>query len=878
MSTETAYAALPNSIPHAPPERTSEPAMGDMHNIDPFFPPLGTPARLNAEASLARSPPDCIDGTPSNALPSGAEAERPQRVLRDALVAASCRSNPGGELVPPMMSPLHQSRRSPEMAATEPLEHDDDDDNTEHTMVELTKFINELTDARAQNDFLKAHVTDLTRQLDDNAVGAAYVCHICPILRDDLCKYQQSLDEAANLLLHEKTLRSERELELERLRSYCRQVERAHDETKQMLVATQSKAAARPVPRYAPPAVPGSPSPAHPPFNLSLPHTTAPASAVPVRPSAVSPFPHHLAPNTGGQASAVYLSARELNATIAAAPVALEVASGPSRGIIARDALPGIEPASRCVPWVVQDLPDDAIVLPAPVLSVTKLSTTTLKTNLVHERWRPGAKFFLNQLTKMKGLRDELDQHNLWFMISALAKGNLRIVIGDGPVDPSKRAALVDMCTRAQQPYSGISQYSPLLYVLSEYPQSDQVVYMTYDALIKTETILTDLLRRAASVELQREIFQQGASSSYSALAKCSFLPFGPQFDHGAYREEVYTALSLKYATRHFPNFDAWLYQLCMHLAFFNTAFSNSECCAAADFIDRIHRELGTNQLTRASIDQFFKRGPDKRLQLIGLTEEAEYCKRIEEFLPGMSLSETGNTIPVAYVHSAGNPRLPRHSAGGAASGRQSTAAESIDSGGCRQCNRDHDECKVCQYCLRCDHDETHCPHVGVAAADATPMYPRYFCPRCLMPAQQEGSHWAVHCKKLPEDLLHRRFYNKSLREVQAMAHKPAKGRSKSNGKSDVASFGRMVDGTLQRFFKKVGKDAVKNPQLRSQVVGHIMATLGQTSNDPSARKTSAATVTATKTQDEIDTEYIRALEREFKKQQLEADQSRARK
>jgi len=760
------------------------------------------------------------------------------------------------------------------MAATEPLEHDDDDDNTEHTMVELTKFINELTDARAQNDFLKARVADLTRQLADNAVGAAYVCHNCPILRDDLCKYQQSLDEAADLLLHEKTLRSERELELERLRSYCRQVERAHDETKQMLVASQSKAAARPVPRYAPPVVPGSPSSAHPPFNLFLPPTTAPASAVPVRPSAVSPFPHHLAPSTGGQASAVYLSARELNATIAAAPVALEVASGPSRGIIARDALPGIEPTSRCVPWVVQDLPDDAIVLPAPVLSVTKLSTTTLKTNLVHERWRPGAKFFLNQLTKMKGLRDELDQHNLWFMLSALAKGNLRIVIGDGPVDPSKRAALVDMCTRAQQPYSGFSQYSPLLYVLSEYPQSDQVVYMMYDDLIKTETILNELLRGAASVELQREIFQQGMSSSYSALAKCSFLPFGPQFDHGKYRDEVHHALSLKYATRHFPSFDAWLYQLCMHFAFFNTAFSNSECCTAADFIDRIHRELGTNQLTRASIDQFFKRGPDKRLQLIGLAEEAEYCKRVEEFLPGMSLSETGNTIPVAYVRSTGNPQQPRHSAGGAASGRQSTAAESLDSGGCRHCHRDHDECNVCQYCLRCNHDDTKCPHVGVAAADAVPVYPRYICPRC----QQEGSHWAVHCKKLPEDLLHQRFRNKSSNEVQDMARKPAKGRSKGNGKSDVASFGRMVDGTLQRFFKKVGKDAVKNPQLRSQVVGHIMATLGQASNDPSAGKTSAASVTAAKTQDEIDAEYIRAMEREFRKQQLEADQSRARK
>ena len=112
------------------------------------------------------------------------------------------------------------------------------------------------------------------------------------------------------------------------------------------------------------------------------------------------------------------------------------------------------------------------------------------------------------------------------------------------------------------------------------------------------------------------------------------------------------------------------------------------------------------------------------------------------------------------------------------------------------------------------------------------------------------------------------------------MASKPAKGRSKGKGKSDVASFGRMVDGTLhwQRFFKKVGQDAVKNPQLRSQVVGHIMATLGPASNDPSAGKASAAAVTATKTQNEIDTEYIRTLEREFKKQQLEADQSRARK
>ncbi len=118
------------------------------------------------------------------------------------------------------------------------------------------------------------------------------------------------------------------------------------------------------------------------------------------------------------------------------------------------------------------------------------------------------------------------------------------------------------------------------------------------------------------------------------------------------------------------------------------------------------------------------------------------------------------------------------------------------------------------------------------------------------------------------------------------MARKPAKGRSKGNGKSDVASFGRMVDGTLQRVFKKVGKDAMKNPQLRSQVIGHIVATLGQAPDDSSAKsavnplagKTSAAGGAAARTESQIDYDYILAMEREFKKHQLEADQSRARK
>ena len=39
-----------------------------------------------------------------------------------------------------------------------------------------------------------------------------------------------------------------------------------------------------------------------------------------------------------------------------------------------------------------------------------------------------------------------------------------------------------------------------------------------------------------------------------------------------------------------------------------------------------------------------------------------------------------------------------------------------------------------------------------------------------------------------------------------------------------------------------------------------------------------STTVTAAVTQAEIDAEYIRSLEREFAKQKLEADQTRARK
>jgi hypothetical protein len=107
---------------------------------------------------------------------------------------------------------------------------------------------------------------------------------------------------------------------------------------------------------------------------------------------------------------------------------------------------------------------------------------------------------------------------------------------------------------------------------------------------------LFEILRRICSNELQRAIFQRGAISAYSVLASLTQLPFDPQLNQTVYRQEVYSALSLKYATKQLPTFSAWLFQLCMLYAFFNTAFSNSEGCDAADFVDAVHNQ-GNMQL-----------------------------------------------------------------------------------------------------------------------------------------------------------------------------------------------------------------------------------------------------------------------------------------
>ena len=111
-SSEHVPAAAPSStlFSDAPPplDHTSNSAMVDPHTIDPFFEPLGTPARLNANSSLARSLSAWTDGTPTIRIvpdaPSGAEVQRTRHGLHDALVRAGCWSIPGRELVPSTMS------------------------------------------------------------------------------------------------------------------------------------------------------------------------------------------------------------------------------------------------------------------------------------------------------------------------------------------------------------------------------------------------------------------------------------------------------------------------------------------------------------------------------------------------------------------------------------------------------------------------------------------------------------------------------------------------------------------------------------------------------------------------------------------------------
>ncbi len=287
-------------------------------------------------------------------------------------------------------------------------------------------------------------------------------------------------------------------------------------------------------------------------------------------------------------------------------------------------------------------------------------------------------------------LRDELDSHQLWSVPAAAATGTLRLFEGNGGIGLQAGTALADTLARAQQPFSGLHRLHPLSLVLSESHPGTDLLYITYDVLTAIGTLLFEILRRLCTNELQRAIFQRGAKSSYGVLTSFTQLPFDPQFNHTVYRQEVFSALrlSLKYATKLLPTFNAWLFQLCMLYAFFNTALSNSEGCNAADFVDAVHNLLGTPPITRATLAQLFPRDAGSRIQLPDLSAECAYYQQLREFLPAMNTSGDGSVVTIGAVITSGSQKSSRPGAGAAAHGRQEPVSDV-----CPKCSRRNSDC-----------------------------------------------------------------------------------------------------------------------------------------------------------------------------------------
>jgi hypothetical protein len=557
--------------------------------------------------------------------------------------------------------------------------------------------------------------------------------------------------------------------------------------------------------------------------------------------------------------SQTYLSASDLNAAIASASVGTVIDFGP--GVISRDSLPGVSAHYRQIAWGASgEPPRDANVVMQPAISMSKVSTLSLKSSLTLEVWRPDAQFFDKMLRILKALRDELHSLGLWSVLAAAATGTLRILEGNGVIGLQAKAALADMCARAQQPFSGFHRHSPLLFVLSESHPGPDLLYATYEVLTAVESLSFEILRRISTNEPQRALFQHGAKSYYGVLNCFSGLAFTPRFDYTKYRPEVHSAcLGLKYVTKQFPTFNAWLFQLCMLYAFFNMAFSNSECCNAADLVDAVNNLLGTPQLTRATLSQLFRRDASNRIQLPRLSDEEEYFRMLSEFLP--AISNDGNVALVGAVSTYGNQKSSRPGASAATHDRQEPVSDV-----CPKCGRGHSDCVVCQFCLRCNHTEDDCPHVNIDAADASRPTGGYTCPRCL----QAGDHWASHCKSLSKDLLKQRFRGKSLQAVNSMRKQSGHARSHGNRKQSLVTFGKLVNNEVVKSFRKAGKLATKDPEIRSRVVAHLLATMD---SDPVLEK--PATVAAASMSSNVDMEYVRSLQREFAAHQFAADQNR---
>ena len=279
--------------------------------------------------------------------------------------------------------------------------------------------------------------------------------------------------------------------------------------------------------------------------------------------------------------------------------------------------------------------------------------------------------------------------------------------------------------------------------------------------------------------------------------------------------------------------------------------------------MDAVNNLLGTPQLTRATLSQMFRRDASNRIQLPHLSDEEEYFRKLAEFMP--AISSDGNVALVGAVSTNGNPKSSRPGASAATHGRREPVSDV-----CHRCGRGHSDCVVCQFCLNCNHTEDDCPHVNIDAADASRPNGSYTCPRCL----QAGDHWASHCKSLSTDLLKQRFRGKSLQAVNSMRKQSGHARSHGNRKQSLATFGKLVNNEVVKSFRKAGKLATKDPEIRSRVVAHLLATMDSSDSDPALEKP-ATVVAAASVSSNVDMEYVRSLQRQFAAHQFEADQNR---
>jgi len=733
----------------------------------------------------------------------------------------------------------------PDVAATQPVDsHAAPDDPAQDaealpgdalanvSVTDLHNLVAELHRLRDENSRL---------QLQLEQASSTFQCLRCVSFEQDIDHFRQELSSASRLLLAQREDNALLQDELARLRSLSDEVDQLRRRVAQQdaLIDTQRSELHRA--REASLALHRQPfQPALPTVNFA----STPVSRPPSQPLVAPPrsSPRWSSPiSEGPDKSALNVSASEMNELIANVIDVIPVAYAGSPYRLEREHLPDISPAPWRIDWVLPGHPPPgAHVLPDPVLTVKSVANVTLTPKLDTIVWRKGEDFFHRSLALFETLRSELSAKDLFGLLAALVKRSLRVCTGDGVLDAAKRAALADMCQCAQRPYAGISPLSPLLLVFADYQLGAETVYVTYATLARIEALLFELLRKSLSAALQQELFQRTSAplSSLSLLATYSHYAFtAGGLDYTLYRQEVHHALEVKFNTRAYATFRAYLQRLCMQIAFFNTAFGSTEYVKGADFVDWLHLLLGTPAAVRLNIDMHFPRGDDRRLGLQRPEDEFRYLAMLEEMLPSLGLSSRGSVASVGALHFDGqrsNRKLPE--------------SDPVESGSCSKCRKPPEACRVCEVCLVCNHDTATCYKIK---SSAVPSEPDFTCQRC-----KGRGHYPSSCSFLTADLMQGLYRDKSREWVLAQ---PARIPSSKGKRNPVISIGKAgPNGTVVKMFKHAARQVINDPAKCGSLIASVLDT------------------TITPSQAKQDAVFLAELERQFAAQRPEATRPRA--